>query len=376
MTEIKNTLKVLEKVCLNPEEYLENIRKEKKIIGCFLPYTPVELIYSMGFHPQILWWYGIETGSSSKYLPPFYCYPLKSLLEAGMEGKLDYLSSVLIASFCDSLKAIGQNWKVAVENIEFIPLVYPQNRDLDCSMDFLKSEFLNIIKILEGKFDCKYDENKLKEAIKLYNERNQKLNKLMDLANQHLDIITPKYRNYINKAGAILDVKDHTKYIDELIAGLEAREEFKSENKKVLLTGIMADSKTLLNAIEDCDLSVVSDDLAQESRQYRTEIKEYTSDPLFNLCKKWADFEGCSMAHSKENERVKIILEKIKENDVDGVIFVNTSFCDPEEYDYPIIKKALEEKNIPQILIESNKKNTSNGQIKTRIEAFQELLNS
>lgn len=376
MTEIKNTLEALEKVCLKPEEYLENIRKEKKIIGCFLPYTPVELIYSMGFHPQILWWYGIETGASSKYLPPFYCYPLKSLLEAGMEGKLDYLSAVLIASLCDSLKAIGQNWKVAVKDIEFIPLVYPQNRDLDCSMDFLKSEFLNIIKILEGKFDCKYDEDKLKETIKLYNERNQKLNKLMDLANKHLDIITPKYRNYINKAGSILDVKDHIKYIDELIAGLEAREGFKSENKKVLLTGIMADSKSLLNAIADSNLDVVSDDLAQESRQYRTEIKEYTSDPLFNLCKKWSDFEGCSMAHSKENERVKIILEKIKENDVDGVIFVNTSFCDPEEYDYPIVKKALDERNIPQIFIESNKENTSNGQIKTRIEAFQELLNS
>ena len=376
MTEIKNTLEVLEKVCLKPEEYLENIRKEKKIIGCFLPYTPVELIYSMGFHPQILWWYGIETGASSKYLPPFYCYPLKSLLEAGMEGKLDYLSAVLIASLCDSLKAIGQNWKVAVKDIEFIPLVYPQNRDLDCSMDFLKSEFLNIIKILEGKFDRKYDEDKLKEAIKFYNERNQKLNKLMDLANKHLDIITPKYRNYINKAGSILDVKDHIKYIDELIAGLEAREEFKSENKKVLLTGIMADSKSLLNAIADSNLDVVSDDLAQESRQYRTEIKEYTSDPLFNLCKKWSDFEGCSMAHSKENERVKIILKKIKENDVDGVIFVNTSFCDPEEYDYPIVKKALDERDIPQIFIESNKENTSNGQIKTRIEAFQELLNS
>lgn len=46
----------------------------------------------------------------------------------------------------------------------------------------------------------------------------------------------------------------------------------KSVLEKVLLTGILADSKDILDILEDNNISVVADDLAQETRQFRTDV--------------------------------------------------------------------------------------------------------
>src|SRR3712207_7513847 len=36
----------------------------------------------------------------------------------------------------------------------------------------------------------------------------------------------------------------------------------------------------------------------------------------------------------------------------DGAIYALMKFCDPEEYDYPVFKKDLEEAGLPHLLIE------------------------
>ncbi|MFR4807757.1 MAG: 2-hydroxyacyl-CoA dehydratase [Peptostreptococcus anaerobius] len=43
-------------------------------------------------------------------------------------------------------------------------------------------------------------------------------------------------------------------------------------------------------------------------------------------------------------------------------------FCDPEEYDYPIFKKDMEEDGLPHLLIEIEQGTTSIEQLRTRIK--------
>ena len=49
-------------------------------------------------------------------------------------------------------------------------------------------------------------------------------------------------------------------------------------------------------------------------------------------------------------------------------------FCDPEEYDYPIFKKDMEEAGVPHLFIEIEQGTTSIEQIRTRIQTFAEIL--
>ena len=51
-----------------------------------------------------------------------------------------------------------------------------------------------------------------------------------------------------------------------------------------------------------------------------------------------------------------------------------TKFCDPEEYDYPVIKKKLEEHHIPMLTLEIDKQMSNYGQAATAIQSFQEMI--
>ena len=48
--------------------------------------------------------------------------------------------------------------------------------------------------------------------------------------------------------------------------------------------------------------------------------------------------------------------------------------CDPEEFDYPVYKKELEEAGVPMLYIEVDQQMDSIEQLRTRIQSFAEIL--
>jgi benzoyl-CoA reductase/2-hydroxyglutaryl-CoA dehydratase subunit BcrC/BadD/HgdB len=64
----------------------------------------------------------------------------------------------------------------------------------------------------------------------------------------------------------------------------------------------------------------------------------------------------------------------IEKSRAQGVIFVLLKFCDPHAFDFPYIKELLDRQGIPSLLLEIEDQQTSLEQLKTRVEAFIELL--
>ena len=67
-------------------------------------------------------------------------------------------------------------------------------------------------------------------------------------------------------------------------------------------------------------------------------------------------------------------MEKVRQNQADGVIFLFLKFCDPHAFDYPYMKEMLEKQGVPSMLFEIEDQTSSEGQLKTRCEAFMEML--
>jgi benzoyl-CoA reductase/2-hydroxyglutaryl-CoA dehydratase subunit BcrC/BadD/HgdB len=63
-----------------------------------------------------------------------------------------------------------------------------------------------------------------------------------------------------------------------------------------------------------------------------------------------------------------------KEYRADGVIHFGLQFCQPYLMEAIPVEKALESKNIPVLRIETDYSMEDVGQLKTRIEAFAEML--
>jgi benzoyl-CoA reductase/2-hydroxyglutaryl-CoA dehydratase subunit BcrC/BadD/HgdB len=170
-----------------------------------------------------------------------------------------------------------------------------------------------------------------------------------------------------------MEKSEHTKLVKVLISEAQKMSAEKWLGKKVLLSGILADSEDLLSILAENNIAVVADDLAQETRQFRYDVPE-GKDALDRLARLWSVFEGCSLAYDPEKKRGAIIVEEIKKKEIDGVIFCMMKFCDPEEYDYPLVKKAVEEAGVPTLYLEIDQQTKNNEQVRTRVQTFSEML--
>jgi benzoyl-CoA reductase/2-hydroxyglutaryl-CoA dehydratase subunit BcrC/BadD/HgdB len=166
----------------------------------------------------------------------------------------------------------------------------------------------------------------------------------------------------------------HTLLVSELINELKKlpAEEFKG--KKVILTGIMAEPDSLLNVFGENGLTIAADDLAHESRLFRTDVPE-GSDPLNRLARQWSLIEGCSLAYDPEKKRGDMLISMAKEIGADGIILCMMKFCDPEEFDYPVLSAQFEDAGIPMLYLEIDQQMQSMEQTRTRIQGFAEMLN-
>lgn len=178
-------------------------------------------------------------------------------------------------------------------------------------------------------------------------------------------------RSAVYKSAFFMTKEEHTALVKELIAALGS-EEAGVSGKKIMISGILADAPGLLKIFDDNDLQIVCDDVAAESRQYRTDARE-EGDALQNLAEKFAAMDNCSVLYDVEKKRVQWIADTAAKEGA-GVVIVLTKFCDPEEFDYPLIKKACDAKEVPVLLIEVDRQMENFEQARTMVETFKELL--
>ena len=375
MADLMQNLARLTQACKNPKGQLEYyLSQGKKVIGCFPPYAPEELVYACGMIPMGLWGGHTELKLVKSYLPAFACPIMQSNLEFGLKGTYEGLSAVIIPAICDTLRCMTQNWRFGVPSIPMIPIVYPQNRTSPASVDYLISEYETVLVMLATITGNQMSEKALCAAIDIYNHHHVIMRQFNQLANDHLDIITPKVRHTVNKSAFFFDKKEHTAIVEEIIRALQERPVHEFSGKRVVLTGIVCEPDALLDVFEENHIAVVADDLAQENRQIRTDTPEKGGGGLKRLALQWNARRGCSLIHELGKPRGPMLVNMCRETQANGVINCMMKFCDPEEYDQPYFEADLREAGYPCLTIEIDSQNQSYEQIRTRVESFCEMI--
>ncbi|MDR0386579.1 MAG: 2-hydroxyacyl-CoA dehydratase family protein [Treponema sp.] len=344
----------------------------KKVVLVAPIYTPEEIIHSMGLIPMGAWGGDIQIQKSKEYFPAFICSIIQSILEMGMRGTYKGASALVVPSLCDSLKCLGQNWKYAVTSIPFIPMTYPQNRRCGSAHDFIKAGYNRVISDLETAAGVRFDESALKQSNAVYNEHNAVMRRLDSELAGHPEV-TAASRSDIFKSAWFMEKGEHTALVQELLQALENGKTGKPDNIPVMTTGILCDNPSLLSIFDKLKFHIVADDIAAESRQYRTDINMEGA-PLDELADKFARMDNCSVLYDPDKKRAGLITSTARSRDAKGVVVVLTKFCDPEEFDYVIIKKACEAEGLPVLLIEVDRQMVDYAQAKTALETFKEVL--
>jgi bcr-type benzoyl-CoA reductase subunit C len=344
----------------------------KKAVGCFPYYTPEEIIYAAGMLPVGLWGGQTEIKAADKYLQSFCCSIMRANVEFGMKGTYNMLSAVIIPTYCDTLKCICENWKSAVPNIYLIPTVYPQNIKIEAGITYMMDEFKRVQKELEKVSGKTITEQELLDSIAVYEKYRNTMQEFVRIVNLYPNTLNARVRHFIIKAAYFSDKKIYTEKLAELIVELKKNPAEEFDGLKVVVTGILAEPDALLDSFVENNIIFAADDLAQESRQFRTNIGAGSS-AIEKLARRVAN-QSCSLLYDEKKARGQLLIDLVKETKADGVVISMMKFCDPEEFDYPIFKKELEAAKIPMLYLEIEQQMDAAEQIRTRIQSFAEMM--
>ena len=376
---IELMMKEFQEVAYNPGKQLASFKAEgKKVIGVLPYYAPEELVYAAGMVPMGIWGSNKKTISRAKeYCATFYCTIAQLALEMLLDGTMDQLDGVITPTICDTLRPMSQNFRVAIgDKIPTIFLAHPQNRFAPWGLQFCVDQYTNVKKMLEKISGKEITDEDIRNAIKVYNASRAARREFVKLANEHCDVVTPTLRSAVLKASYFMLKDEYTEKLVALNNELKALPVCDWKGVKVVTSGIIVDNPTLLKIFEDNKIAIAADDVAHESRSFRTDASE-EGDPMMALAKQFADIDYEVLLYdpaSAENRRGEFVANMVKESGAQGLILFMPQFCDPEEMEYPCLKKALDDAGIPHIKLGVDQQMRDFGQASTAIQAFADVL--
>jgi benzoyl-CoA reductase/2-hydroxyglutaryl-CoA dehydratase subunit BcrC/BadD/HgdB len=180
-----------------------------------------------------------------------------------------------------------------------------------------------------------------------------------------------------------------TEKAEALCDELEARAQRKEwvcppDTPRVLVTGtpmFWPDDWKLPTLVEEANPKgiIVADELCSGERILTDPvgIDEWTMDDMLNAIGErylMASTCPCFTSSDGNEERINWLLNKVKDSNVQGVIYYVVRGCMLYAMEYTRIKKALDKINIPTYYLDTEYTREDVGQMKTRVEAFLEML--
>ncbi|MEG0803748.1 MAG: 2-hydroxyacyl-CoA dehydratase family protein, partial [Pygmaiobacter sp.] len=304
MSELLALLQELCEAAHHPRRTLEQEMKRtgRKAVGCFPLYTPDEVVDAAGFLPVGLWGGTTQPQLCGQYLQSFCCSVMRANLEQGLSGDYDLLTAVVIPTYCDTLKCICENWKAAIALPPALPVVYPQNRRSAAGEDFLVSEYRRLESKLIELGGVSITEEALQASFDRYEASRAALRRFVQLAALHPNTVSVKARHLVIKSGYFQEKSAYGAKLQRLNAMLEALPNETFHGKRLVVTGLMLEPEAILNLFDEEHVCIVADDLAQESRQFRT-LTPMGEDLWHRMAKRYAAQGGDPLLYESEKSR-------------------------------------------------------------------------
>ena len=350
----------------------------KKVIGVLPYFAPVELVVAAGMVPMGIWGSNKKTIALAKeYCATFYCTIAQLALEMLLDGTLDQLDGLITPTICDTLRPMSQNFRVAMEGkLPCIFLAHPQNRKPAFGLQFTVDQYMHVKGELEKIAGTTITDEALRDAIKVMNRSRKARREFVKLAGQHPEAISAVNRSAVLRAAWFMEPAVYGPKLEELNAELAKLPASNWKGCKVVTSGIICDNPNLLQIFDDNHIAIAADDVAQETRSFRVDASE-EGDPMMALAQQFADQDYDVLLydeHSNKNRRADYVVQMVKDSGAQGLVLFMQQFCDPEEMEYPYLKKALDDAGIPHIKLGVDQQMRDFGQASTAIQAFADVL--
>lgn len=353
--------------------------KGRNVVGTFCTYTPKEVIYAADAIAVSLCSTNDETiPEAEKYLPKNLCPLIKSSYGFAITDKCPYMyfSDIIVGeTTCDGKKKM---YELLGEIKDTHVMQLPHSRN-EFSIALWQNEIKELIKRLEKKFNVTITEEKLKESIKLCNEERKIIKEFFNLGKL---IPSPIKGSDMHEALQASNYKfDRKLYMEEikkLVDTLKEKHEkgespFTKNTPRILITGCPTGGLVdkIIKQLEEVGSSVVCFENCVGTKSFEMLVDE-NKDPIEAIAERYLNIP-CSVM-SPNDERMDIIKQYIDEYKIDGVVDVTLSACHTYAVESEKVRRTVEGCGKSYLQIETNYSNSDSGQLRTRLEAFVEML--
>jgi benzoyl-CoA reductase subunit C len=341
-------------------------------IGFFCPYVPEELLHAAGALPIRLMGTPVQMSHVQAHLQPNCCHLVKSSLESLLQGELDFLKGIIFSHTCDTMQGLPDIWALQKRIPLQFNLMMPSRLDSELSRDYFKAEVERFKDFLESRMG-KIPLQNLKDSIQLFNHIREKIEGIYQYRRGSPDPISGSEFAQIIRAGYLMDRQRYLGLLSDLLNELPEKAEEGEKRVPIYLAGNMTHSASYFSLIEESGAQVVQDDLCSGTRFLRLMVPE-DGDPIEGLTHRYFKSFLCPSKHKGVHAHIETLVNEVKKSEAVGVIFLLYKYCEAYYFDYPDLKQALESKGIPTLLLEVEDPSYSIGQLKTRVQAFMEML--
>jgi len=367
---------MFKKIVSNPAEYAQNWKQQThgRVIGHFCSYTPEELITAADALPFRILGSGATISKAGAFLQAYSCSLVRGALEDALAGRLDFLDGTVFPHTCDSIQRLSDIWRMNTNYGFHADLIMPVKLDTESAEQYMLTVIHKFRKDLEAGLGIRITDAMLQKAVRTSNQVRNHLAALYEIRKASPGKIKSSDLHTIVKASMVMDRDRLADVLGEVVTALEEqRDDTAIKPKRLVLSGGLCSMPDIYDIIESSGGAVVWDDFCTGARYFEGRIDE-TGDMERNIAQRYMSRIVCPAKHSGIFSRGNYLVEKVKENNADGVIFIFLKFCDPHAFDYPYMKEMLQKEGIPSILFELEEQTSSGGQLRTRCEAFMEML--
>jgi bcr-type benzoyl-CoA reductase subunit C len=355
----------------------------KKLIGYVCSFVPLEIITAAGCIPfRVRGNVHEPITMGDTLLETIVCPYYRSCFDLSVKQKYAFLSGMVIPHGCDSMVRSYSAWSYSLPYSYFHFVNIPTVCD-ESSFEFFNAE-LNTFRKSLGKFAGKeITDNDLAKAIRIHNENRDKVRALYEFRKADPPLISGTELTMVLTVGSSLPIGEANTLFDQVLAEMGRRQ--KSPLKKgprLFIDGACLDNIELIKIVEEIGGNVVADTLCNGARDYfpRTDVG---GDPIDALARRYLDKIHCPKTYRGNKtgafegdiaSRFGDIGTYAKEFKVDGAILYVYKYCDPFGFEVPARKAYYKSINVPLLYLEDVYSAGTIGQLKTRIQAFLEMI--
>jgi benzoyl-CoA reductase/2-hydroxyglutaryl-CoA dehydratase subunit BcrC/BadD/HgdB len=300
------------------------------------------------------------------------CHYVKALLAAALAGETPRLEGFIVTNSCDGMRRLYDVWREYVPGVPAFFLDIPKKRDTD-AIALFASELRRLAEALRRELpNAGITDERLENSIRTCNAIRRQMREVLAFQKEAAPRVRGSDFFDLTSEAADLMPSELRDGIDQFLSKIDQRGG-PARGPRIVLSGNVINRPDLLTLIEDSGAHIVALDTCFGVRHYDLLVEENTGEPMLALATRYLLRSPCPRMHGLER-RFEYLKGLFESSGAAGVIYSTVKFCDSHLYDLPLLEEDLRQAGIPFLWLENDYEWTGLGQLRTRVEAFLEML--